>query len=84
MFARHKATLAAYNPEKEFTFNGITVDSASVLVRAKNAKPNILLTYWQKSDMDLSCGLDFGKEGRVFAQFTHLQVYFFAQIFSKL
>lgn len=43
------------------------------LSKGTNTKPNTLLTYWQKSDVDLSTGLDFGPEGNVFASFTHLQ-----------
>lgn len=34
---------------------------------------NILLTYWQRSQVDLAAGLDFGPQGNVFATFTHLQ-----------
>lgn len=65
--------IAAYHPETEFIYNGVTVNSVSVLIRAKNADPNVLLTYWQKSDVDLRAGLDFGAEGNVFAQYIHLQ-----------
>lgn len=73
MFARHKRVIAAYNPATDFVFNGITVTSVSVLINVRNAKPNVLLTYLQKSDVNLSAGLDFGSEGNVYAQFTHLQ-----------
>ena len=37
-----------------------------------NTKANNLLTFWQKSEVDLNTGLDFGT-GKVFASFTHLQ-----------
>lgn len=30
-------------------------------------------TFWQKSDVDLSRGMDFAPRGSVFARFTHLQ-----------
>ena len=58
----------------ELAYNGITVSSVNVQITSgKNAKPNTLLTYWQKSDVDLSTGLDFGPQGNIYAQFTHLQ-----------
>lgn len=34
---------------------------------------NVLQTFWQQSDVDLSRGLDFVPRGNVFARFTHLQ-----------
>lgn len=74
MFAKYKKNISAYHPETEFLYNGITVTSVGVqITKSKNAKQNVLLTYWQKSDVDLSAGLDFGEEGNVYAQFTHLQ-----------
>lgn len=58
----------------EIAYNGITVNSVEVQVtRGKNPALNTLLTFWQKSQVDLSTGLDFGPAGNVFAQFTHLQ-----------
>lgn len=63
-----------YVANTEIAYNGIAVSSVNVKVtRGKNAAPNLLLTYWQTSDVDLSTGLDFGPEGNVYAQFTHLQ-----------
>lgn len=38
-----------------------------------NSKPGTLLTYWQKTSVDLAAGLDFGPEGNILASFTHLQ-----------
>lgn len=73
MFARYKKNINKYNANTDFVYNGVTVTSVGVILKAKNAKPNVLLTYWQKSDVDLSAGLDFGEEGNVYAQFTHLQ-----------
>jgi len=56
------------------TFNGIVVNSVNVqITRGQNPTPNVLLTFWQKSAVDLAAGLDFGPEGNMFAQFTHLQ-----------
>lgn len=61
-------------PNSEIAYNGIVVTSVNVQVsKGNNAKPNLLLTFWQKSTVDLGTGLDFGPEGNVFAEFTHLQ-----------
>lgn len=74
VFQRHKKLLPTYVANTELAYAGITVSSVSVqITKGKNAKANTLLTYWQKSDVDLSTGLDFGPEGNVYAQFTHLQ-----------
>ena len=34
--------------------------------------PNTLSTFWSKSDIDLSRGLDFTPRGAILARFTHL------------
>lgn len=73
LFSRFKNLLPAYNPATEFDFSGVSVDGVSVQITNKNTPQNSLLTYWQRSDVDLSAGLDFGAQGNVFAQFTHLQ-----------
>lgn len=73
LFLRFKNRLPAYTPSVDFEFGGVSVDQISVQINKVNAPPNALLTYWQRSDVDLSAGLDFGPEGNVFAQFTHLQ-----------
>lgn len=74
MFQRHKRLQPLYVANTEIAYNGIAVTSVNVQVtRGKTAKPNLLLTFWQKSDVDLGSGLDFGPEGNVFAEFTHLQ-----------
>lgn len=38
----------------------------------QNTKSNNLLTFWQKSQVDINTGLDFGP-GKINASFTHLQ-----------
>lgn len=74
IFQRHKRLQPLYVPNTEIAYNGIAVTSVAVqITKGKNATPNMLLTFWQKSDVDLSTGLDFGPEGNVFAEFTHLQ-----------
>ncbi|XP_037049326.1 phenoloxidase 2-like [Bradysia coprophila] len=74
VFARYKKNIAPYHAETELMYNGVTVTSVGVqITKSKSAKQNVLLTYWQRSDVDLSAGLDFGRDGNVYAQFTHLQ-----------
>lgn len=73
MFSRHKNLLPNY-AKTEIAYTGVFVSSVSVrITRGKNPTPNMLLTFWQTSDVDLSTGLDFGPEGNVYAEFTHLQ-----------
>lgn len=74
VFTKLKNKLPAYSVDQQLAFDGINVDSVNVqITKGKNPTPNVLLTYWQKSDVDLSAGLDFGPDGNVFASFTHLQ-----------
>lgn len=74
VFVRYKNTLPSYNVAQHFAYNGVTVDSINVqITRGKNPSANTLLTFWQKSDVDLAAGLDFGPKGNVYAEFTHLQ-----------
>lgn len=72
LFRRHKNTLPAYNAS-QLGYNGVVVNSVSAKLNRANTTPNILLTYWQKSAVDLKAGLDFGPQGNIFASFTHLQ-----------
>lgn len=73
VFLRLKNLQPQYQPQTDFAFGGVTVQSVQVKIDKANAPANSLLTYWQKSDVDLAAGLDFGPQGNVFAQFTHLQ-----------
>lgn len=43
------------------------------ITSAQKTPPNILLTFWKKSDVDLAAGLDFGPSGSIYAKFVHLQ-----------
>lgn len=72
VFAKYKNTLPAYIPSTHFNFKLVNIDSCSVQLEGGKL-PNLLLTYWQRSDVDLAAGLDFGPKGNVLAQFTHLQ-----------
>lgn len=68
IFVKFKNTLQAYQTN-DFTYDGVIVNSVDVQLttRTTNTTPNLLLTYWQKSDVDLGAGLDFGP-GDVYAQ----------------
>lgn len=43
-----------------------------ISVQTPNLPANLLSTFWSKSDVDLSRGLDFTPRGPVLARFTHL------------
>ncbi|XP_073975570.1 phenoloxidase 2-like [Rhodnius prolixus] len=70
LFQEHKNTLPRYT-EDQLNFPGVRIKSAQII--GENLSPNTLATYWQKSDVDLSRGLDFTPRGSVYARFTHLQ-----------
>lgn len=66
---KFKNTIRPYQ-SNDLTCDGIRMDSISVSVvtsRTPNVTPNLLVTFWQKSDVDLAAGLDFGP-GNVYAQ----------------
>lgn len=63
---KYKNTLASYQPA-QLLFDAIVVDSIRVQLSSTRAQPNTLLTFWQKSDIDLAAGLDFGP-GNAYAQ----------------
>ncbi|XP_053688843.1 phenoloxidase 1-like [Sabethes cyaneus] len=72
IFRKFIETLNPYT-SAQLGFPGIKVNSINVRINRANAPANVLLTYWQKSQVDLAAGLDFGPKGNVFASFTHLQ-----------
>ncbi|XP_022227535.2 phenoloxidase 2 [Drosophila obscura] len=74
IFNKFKTRLDPYNAA-QLGFDGISVDYVEAKIGKGNARPNTLLTYWQKSSADLAAGLDFGPaaDGNIFASFTHLQ-----------
>lgn len=55
----------------QLDYPGVTV--TKVEVQNQGGRPNVLNTFWQQSDLDLSRGLDFQPRGAVFVRFTHLQ-----------
>ena len=69
MFKMYKDTLPPYTSQ-QLTFPGVTV--VDVRVKTPTGNPNTLNTYWTKSEVDLSRGLDFTPRGSVLARFQHL------------
>lgn len=52
-------------------FDNITIPK--IEVETPGAPRNTFQTFWQKSDVDLSRGMDFAPRGPVLARLTHLQ-----------
>lgn len=66
---KYKKTLQPYK-STDLLYEGVNVQSVNVQIITKSSKtptPDLLLTYWQRSDVDLGAGLDFGP-GNVYAQ----------------
>nr|AAV91794.1 prophenoloxidase 5 [Aedes aegypti] len=72
LFEDYKKKLAPYTT-KELGYPGVTIEDVSVQDVNGKAAVNRLLTFWQRSQVDLGVGLDFGPTGHVLATFTHLQ-----------
>lgn len=68
IFMKLKNQLPQYRMD-DLKFDGIDVTSVNVRVTrpSPNIRPNLLVTFWQKSDVDLGASLDFGP-GDVYAQ----------------
>lgn len=68
IFLKFKSQLEPYQTE-DLRFAGINVTTVNVRItsRSPNVPANILITFWQKSDVDLGASLDFGP-GDVYAQ----------------
>lgn len=72
LFEDYKKQLDPYT-SKQLGFPGVTIEDVSVQEINGKAAVNRLLTFWQRSQVDLGVGLDFGPSGNVLATFTHLQ-----------
>lgn len=69
VFLEHKNTLPEYSLQ-QLDFSGVEI--TDIGVQTPNQSPNLLATFWNKSDVDLSRGLDFTPRGAILARFTHL------------
>lgn len=70
IFQQYKQQLTPYTAQ-QLTFTGVRVDD--IQVKSQNGNPNTFETFWQKSDMNISRGLDFLPHGKMFVRYTHLQ-----------
>ncbi|XP_005179890.1 phenoloxidase 2 [Musca domestica] len=70
IFQEHKRKLPPYTLP-QLQYDGITIEGLQVA--SDGGQPNVLSTFWQQTDLDLSRGMDFVPRGNVFARFTHLQ-----------
>ncbi|KAJ8679159.1 hypothetical protein QAD02_014946 [Eretmocerus hayati] len=69
LFSIFKDRINPYS-QQELNYPGISV--TDVRVNSPNASPNTFNTYWTKSDIDLSRGLDFSARGPILARVQHL------------
>ncbi|KXJ78934.1 hypothetical protein RP20_CCG003040 [Aedes albopictus] len=72
IFERHKRKFKPYTAT-ELSNSNIEVNSIDISLNRPGATNNILLTFWQRSQVDLGIGLDFGPDGNAFVTFTHIQ-----------
>ncbi|XP_054737407.1 phenoloxidase 2-like [Anastrepha obliqua] len=70
IFQQHKTRLKPY-PLSDLSYPEISI--TGVQVDTEGSQPNVLQTFWQQSDIDISGGLDFLLRGDVLVRFTHLQ-----------
>ncbi|XP_014229579.1 phenoloxidase 2-like [Trichogramma pretiosum] len=75
LFVEHKHTLTPYTAE-ELTFGGIQVTGLEVCSyndqQVCRQDRNVLQTYFMRSDIDMSRGLDFTPRGPILVRVTHL------------
>ncbi|CAB3366920.1 Hypothetical predicted protein [Cloeon dipterum] len=71
IFNLHKQSLPRYTVQ-QLEFQGIQVRGIEISTKGTTQR-NTFMTYWEKSTVDLSRGMDFFPRGPVFARFTHLQ-----------
>ncbi|KMQ88263.1 phenoloxidase subunit a3 [Lasius niger] len=69
VFLEHKNTLPEYSLQ-QLDFPGVEI--TDIEVQTPNQPANVLSTFWNKSDVDLSRGLDFTPRGPVLVRFTHM------------
>ncbi|XP_058064596.1 phenoloxidase 8-like [Anopheles bellator] len=72
IFQRHKNRFSPYTAT-DLSNPGVTLVKFETELDRQPAAKNMLLTFWQRSQVDLGAGLDFGPEGNAFVTFTHLQ-----------
>uniref|UniRef100_A0A182Q267 Tyrosinase copper-binding domain-containing protein n=1 Tax=Anopheles farauti TaxID=69004 RepID=A0A182Q267_9DIPT len=72
LFQRHKLRFAPYT-RADLSNPGVNLLSLETELDRQASVKNRLLTFWQRSQVDLGAALDFGPDGNVYVTFTHLQ-----------
>uniref|UniRef100_A0A240PKS4 Tyrosinase copper-binding domain-containing protein n=1 Tax=Anopheles christyi TaxID=43041 RepID=A0A240PKS4_9DIPT len=72
LFLRHKARLTPYTAS-ELSNSNVVLESLETQLDRTGGAVNSLLTFLERSQVDLGAGLDFGPTGSAFVSFTHLQ-----------
>uniref|UniRef100_A0A240PKK2 Tyrosinase copper-binding domain-containing protein n=1 Tax=Anopheles atroparvus TaxID=41427 RepID=A0A240PKK2_ANOAO len=72
LFQRHKARLDPYRAA-ELANGAVVLESLGTQLDRAGGATNSLVTFWERSQVDLGAGLDFGPGGSAFVTFTHLQ-----------
>uniref|UniRef100_A0A182QSW5 Tyrosinase copper-binding domain-containing protein n=1 Tax=Anopheles farauti TaxID=69004 RepID=A0A182QSW5_9DIPT len=72
LFQRHKLRFSPYT-KVDLSNPGVNLLSLETELNRHASVKNRLLTFWQRSQVDLGAGLDFGPDGNVYVTFTHLQ-----------
>lgn len=72
LYEKYKKKLQPYSVKEVTPLPSVTLEAVSVRTTGATAD-NILRTYMQQSDLDVSLGLDYTPSGRQYARFTHLQ-----------
>ncbi|XP_044743290.1 phenoloxidase 1-like [Chrysoperla carnea] len=70
IFQKYKSTIPRYTVQ-QLEYQPVTISGVST--ETSGGPSNVLQTFWQQSDVDLSRGMDFAPRGTVNARFTHLQ-----------
>ncbi|KAJ8679166.1 hypothetical protein QAD02_014953 [Eretmocerus hayati] len=69
IFTLYKDSLQPYT-EQQLNFPGVSL--AEIRVTTNGGNPNTLSCHWNKSDIDMSRGLDFAPRGAILARIQHL------------
>uniref|UniRef100_A0A182T9S7 Tyrosinase copper-binding domain-containing protein n=1 Tax=Anopheles maculatus TaxID=74869 RepID=A0A182T9S7_9DIPT len=72
LFLRHKARLAPYSTAELSNANA-TLEALDTQLDGSSGAVNSLMTFLERSQVDLGAGLDFGPTGTAFVSFIHLQ-----------
>ncbi|XP_017884414.2 phenoloxidase 1-like [Ceratina calcarata] len=71
VFQEHKNTLPPYSVA-QLDYPGVEITDVKLTSSRNRQQRNVLETFWTKSDVDMSRGLDFTPRGPVLVRFTHL------------